>query len=100
MFSIPILLIVAALYLSAKQPSRRYLLKALFVVVLLGFIDFILHIYYLLENNCGSKYDPDIGCLNVLPGWLTELGMLLLLVAILISIASIILAVRDRSNRK
>jgi hypothetical protein len=85
MITIFFLYIAFAIYRAIRHPEKRGKLKILMGVSVAGAIDLALHVYFLNKNSCGADYDPDIGCLNLLPGWATDLGIVLLVAAILLS---------------
>lgn len=98
---IPIVLIALlciSLYWAYKTPSLKRWFIALGSVLLVGAITFLLDLYYGLQTNCGAKYDPDLGCSNVLPSWWVGLGLGMLLVSVLLSLVILYLSFRRKKS--
>ncbi len=84
---------------ATKLSSKNKLLRILIAVLIVGSTDFALHIYYMYKTTCGARYDSDIGCLDVLPGWLMELGFGLFIAAVILAIVLIFLPTRKQNLR-
>ena len=96
MLLVPTLLIIAAVYIGLRNPAKRKLLKMLIAIVLAGIVVVATHLYFLHTTTCGDRYDSDIGCLDVLPGWVTILGMGLFLLSVIVSIVIILMPARNK----
>lgn len=92
---IAILLIVLfcmSLYWAHKTPGMKRWFIALSSTLVVGAITLLLDIYYGAQTNCGAKYDPDLGCSRVLPSWWVSLGLGMLLLSVLLSVAALYLS--------
>lgn len=93
-----ILLCCISLYWAYKTTGMNRWFIALGSALAAGAIILILSIYFGLQTNCGAKYDPDLGCLNVLPSWWVSLGLGMLLVSVVLSLAVLYLSFRRKKS--
>ena len=78
------LLISFGIYRGLTVKKARSYLWVLLSILALGFNNLIIDMSITGKTDCGSYFEPDTGCSNILPGWfvLFSLGLLLLATAI------------------
>ena len=91
MIILPAVLIIAfGIYRGLTVKKARPYLWLLLSVLVLGFNNLVIDMSLTGKTDCGSYFEPDIGCSNILPGWFVLFSLGLLLLAIVISLYMII----------
>lgn len=89
-------IILTALYRAARTPKARTHLYALISILILGLNNFMISMDTTNKTDCGKYFDQDIGCSNILPGWLIPLSLGLLLLA---SVLSVYILIKFRDTK-
>ena len=80
------LIIIFGIYRGLVVKKARPYLWLLLSILVLGFNNLIIDLSLTGKTDCGSYFEPDIGCSNILPGWFVPFSLGLLLLAIAFSL--------------
>ena len=85
-----ILVIVGtAVYMLRSIPHSMQWASALTVDLVLGLSMLLINLLAASRHNCGSKYDPDIGCAATVPAWTVTIGLIALAAMIVMAVSII-----------